>query len=661
MGLLKKAEKLFERKPNPQKKGLLSIAEEKQKKRKTGNEPPIAESAKPTEPVSKIEDLEFSEPKPSSVAEESDLENEELEFSELPEVSFPEDEAPVETSSDFSSEANSPELETEDFRSDEPNSSMPEPQDPFEEWVEEAREEARKTPFRSTAEDPAPREKEYLFDDDSKFTTSPIEFHLASKSKLENYKALFEIIKEISTAKDLEEFFKNLVYSTLAMIGIENVYLFSKSKFDDLRYSLQFKEGENKLSKDFFVNDDEFIKILKTSNEVMYLQEFVAKGIPRNLAQELESASIKLISPIYFKEELFGFFLLGPILEGVDYSTDDLEFIQILSEVSGSTLSRNLEFDSMKLENQKLKHELDLSETSVSTVSELLNARNLDHFWDMASEFLRTKILATQFSFYVLDRKSKEKFQIFSSTIAEYPEEPFTKDSNLIGFIGHVIDLHTISDFRQNPEITSIYSNDLLGILKEFTIIPFINMSWLLGFLVIHETQKPLEEDSKKQIISFAKAASPILGNILLLEDRESIFHNPFSPVESRIDFEIEKSKLVNKPFTAVVWKIQNPSRIISVVGNEFFTNYSEDLRKSILGYISENDFFSKVGNGKYVLILRGKDKEESDIVIRKIKSNFSNIEKTVPGFKPTYRIHVLGYPTDTLDKSHILEMIDET
>jgi len=155
--------------------------------------------------------------------------------------------------------------------------------------------------------------------------------------------------------------------------------------------------------------------------------------------------------------------------------------------------------------------------------------------------------------------------------------------------------------------------------------------------------------------------ASPIFANILILEEKENSFSNPFSPIEDRIDSEIEKSKSLNTSFTVVVFKVQNIPRMISMLGQNVFSEYCDHLRKSILEHLGENDHYVRAGQGKFTAILHSKDKEESEIVIKKIKNHFQPmIDSIKSSFKPSYRILSLEYPKDTKIKEQIIEMIEE-
>jgi GGDEF domain-containing protein len=145
------------------------------------------------------------------------------------------------------------------------------------------------------------------------------------------------------------------------------------------------------------------------------------------------------------------------------------------------------------------------------------------------------------------------------------------------------------------------------------------------------------------------------------LDEKENSFRNPFSPIEDRLDIELKKAEDLRTAFTVVVFKVQNIPRMIQILGHSYFAEYCDTLRKSIQEHLGENDHYIRVGQGKFAAIFHSKDKEESEIVIRKIKNDF-HPEPGSPGhdYKPSYRILSLEYPRDSKIKEQFLEMIEE-
>ncbi|EMG10558.1 hypothetical protein LEP1GSC151_2486 [Leptospira interrogans serovar Grippotyphosa str. LT2186] len=98
---------------------------------------------------------------------------------------------------------------------------------PFDDWVKEAEQEARRTLPKKDPNVSASEKDGFLFDDDSNFATSPIDLQIASRKKLENYISVFEISKEIGISTDFANFFENLLFSIMGQIGSESIGIFS--------------------------------------------------------------------------------------------------------------------------------------------------------------------------------------------------------------------------------------------------------------------------------------------------------------------------------------------------------------------------------------------------------------------------------------------------
>lgn len=288
----------------------------------------------------------------------------------------------------------------------------------------------------------------------------------------------------------------------------------------------------------------------------------------------------------------------------------------------------------------------------------------MDDAYDLLVDNLKKKLGVKQFSLLVLDSESREDYIVFGSNFI-LPERArdfrLSKDSDIVGMVSNVAGVYKLENFREDSELKSIFSNDELGIMSEFTILPIINLNWLVGMVVVHATSSPWTDMSRDIAVAIMETSAPVLANLLILSEKEALFRNPFNPLETKILSEIEKSEKMSLNFTVSIFKIQNVARIIHLFGAGKFARYADTLRKTITDHISENDYFTRVGQGKFAIVLHGKDREETEIVIKKIKASFSKKEEFFSStFKPSYRILSLSYPNDTKDKNQFMEMIEE-
>jgi len=541
---------------------------------------------------------------------------------------------------------------------------VPDSLDVFDTWEEEAKEASRKAPVLSQTKESPLSGEEYLFDDESDFTTAPIEYHLASKRKIENYHAVFEITKELIASSNFESFFSNLNYSIAGHIGVDTFAIFSSTEDSFQTLYLMEYQGFEPEGEWCFRDSDETLRKLGKSESVIYAGELYSMNIPLRERELLEKMGAEILAPLRESGNFYGFIVLGKLLNGEEYIADDLEFIKVIADISGSVFQRIKDSQSKIRELEEIKNELEMSRSVLDFAGNVAEVRKLDDLYDLFLDVMKNQFGIERFTFMIVDTKTKDEYKIFSSNqISLDAAEGFSlgRNSNIVGMVSNVSGIYELSDFRTNPEILSLLPNDEIGIMEEFIVIPIINLNWLVGMFIIHRRKAIWSESEKKAILRLVEIASPVFANLLLMGERENVFSNPFSPLEDRLKFEIRKADSLANPFTVAVFKVQNVSRMIQILGEQAFAKYCDDLRKSIQSYVGENDHYIRAGRGKFVAIFHAKDKGEAEIVIRKIKGDFkpdSLLEKS--RFRPSYRILTLSYPEDTKEISAFLEMVEE-
>jgi len=537
-------------------------------------------------------------------------------------------------------------------------------EDVFDEWEKDAHTESTKQPVRPPEEDPLPHDQSFLFDDDSDFSTAPMGHFIASKKRMENYQAVFEITKEIAASKDFSEFFDNLVFSIMGQVGCSNVVVITSTSENNERWDALSAEGIELNDGWVFHSGDEVYQRLNATDTVIYSGELKQRHIPEREIKILEEMESELLVPLRYKNHCFGILSLGQLINGEEYIVDDIEFVKVIGDIAGSVFSRVSEFEKLSEELVNVKQVIEINESIIKSARDFASVRKMDDAYDLLIDNLKKKLGVKQFSFLVLDSETKTDYIVFGSNFI-LPERAkdfrLDKDSDIVGMVSNVPGVYKLENFREDSELKSIFTNDELGIMSEFTILPIINLNWLVGMVIIHSTTNPWTDMSRDVAVAIMETSAPVLANLLILSEKEALFRNPFNPLETKILNEIEKAEKLQLSFTVSIFKIQNVARMVHLFGAGKFARYADTLRKTITDHISENDFFTRVGQGKFAIVLHGKDREETEIVIKKIKASFSKKEEHFSAsFKPSYRILSLSFPKDTKDKNQFMEMIEE-
>ena len=181
---------------------------------------------------------------------------------------------------------------------DEPKASLPEV-DIFEDWEKDAVQEAAKQPIQPVEEDKVPQDKNFLFDDESDFSTAPMGQYIASKKRIENYQAVFEITKEIAASKDFADFFDNLVFSIIGQVGCSSVVILTSTNPESEKWDALNAEGVELQDNWSFMAGDEVYQRLSDTDTVIYAGELKQRKLPERESKILNEMESEILAVSY--------------------------------------------------------------------------------------------------------------------------------------------------------------------------------------------------------------------------------------------------------------------------------------------------------------------------------------------------------------------------
>ncbi len=537
--------------------------------------------------------------------------------------------------------------------------------DPFSNWEQEALEQAEQEAHGLQAAPVPGRDESFLYEDTHPMTTLPAEAHIASQRKIDHYMALFDLLRELQDVDELEEFWDSLSYAILGQLGSNRVVIFAphESGKNQLMYPAAFL-GVTPPDEWVLKPGDEIYDTLQKSPEIHYAQEFQkATSTISDLEKEiLDSINAQIVAPIGQPGHNAGMIVIGPNMEGVDYTLDDLEYLRLLGEMSAGALDRIRQ--RMKREEQSEQNEarLDLYERILSASREASQVKNLDDVYDVLLSHLKDDFSVESASLVLLNVPD-QRYKIFAGN--EISPESLEKfqlpvSSDLIGTISNLTRLYDFTDFRENNEITSCYSNDDLALMQNYWIVPLINLNWLVGFLTIHRTGRPWTEFDRELVLATSEFFAPILANCIILGERETLFRDPFSPVMERLRSELGRGAQFQTPVSLVEVRVKNLKRLLSLNEPDSVTTFLQDMSRSLGGLLFDTDFQARVGQGRFALILPGRSSQEAEIFIRKVQAELKrlNLLSSSP-IDVQYSFQSVSSPDDARDAEKMLAFLD--
>ncbi len=544
-------------------------------------------------------------------------------------------------------------------------------EDPFGLWErdaeQQAEDESRRLASGRDAEEMEHSDGSIVLEQGDGFSTEPIEAHIASQRKIDHYLALFDITKEISNIADFDELWESLLYAIMGQVGAETICIFSSTQrvqsgaiyYPVAHSGFEMPEGWA------LKRGDELYDRAAEESGVKYAEEFLSSvGDPISPLERriLETSRAQLVVPLKNMNHMFGIVLLGGQVSGDDYTIDDMEFLTLLGEIAAVGVDRVLSRIEFERDTEELRRRNVVHGSMFSLARRASTTKSIDEMYDILTQHLREDFHVESFSLVLLSPKDRS-YRIFAGN--EISPESIEKfrlptDSDLIATISNLVRVYDLKDFRENREITSSYTNDDLALMQHYWIVPLINMNWLVGFITIHRTNAPWTEFHRELMVTAAEIVSAVFANCIIMGERETLFRDPFSPLEERLKRELDRSAQFQAPLSLVDIRVRNIKRLVELNPSDEIAEFLAALNRSIATFLFESDFMARVGQGRFALILPGRSKEEADVFAKKLRAEFRRM-RLLPGSPVDiqYNHNIVTAPADTDDAGKMLSIFE--
>lgn len=475
----------------------------------------------------------------------------------------------------------------------------------------------------------------------------------------DSYYVLVETTKEILKSKDFDEFFESLMYSLIGQVGIETILIFSSKIGNFANLSLVASEGIE-LTEKIIINENNAIyKKLANAGEIVKIDSLDLQELTRQENEILQKMSAEILIPINVNEQFSGLIIMGKLISGEEYSITELEFIKNLVDISSNYLSKVLDFESLNTEISELNKVLSSNNRITTFADKIYSSVNIEEVYELTSEFFKNDFKIKKFSL-LLHESFHDRYKVFASnSISDSLKEKFylSSDSKIITMISNLSAIYKLENPKDNIEISEIYSKEN----PDFIMIPLLNMKRLYGIFVLHQLAFELSTGFKQALVSIGNIIAPIISNILIQKEKDSLYQNPFNPMNNILEKEIRDSESSDEPFTLIVIKILNINRILNILGLNFYSEYIEFISKIIQDNVADKDYISRTGQGKFAVLLKGFNQKQSEKFIEKIKSKIVLFHNPSKDFKLSLQVYSLEYPTQAKEKRKFIEMLEET
>ena len=368
------------------------------------------------------------------------------------------------------------------------------------------------------------------------------QFKSGYEEKLENYLVLFEITKELLKSKSFDDFFENLMYSIIGQVGPEIMIIFSSRDGNFSQMKIVAHEGID-IEPDYVIKKgDTLYSLLESEQNVVFAKDLLEKDLKPRERVLLENPLTEILIPIRVMDQFSGFIVAGKMISGEEYTEKDFEFLQILVEVSGNFLSKLFDSENLSHEVSELNKIINSTSSITDFTNRVYTCKTLDELYDVISENFMNDFKVSSFTFMTLDIKTSD-YKVFGSNFL-LPDTSgkfkLNKDSKIITMISQVSDVYRLDNYQANTELTAYISEQELSAMSEFTVIPLINIGRMFGFFIIHKISTEWSPGYKRTILSLSNVVAPIIANMIMQNEKESLFRNPFNPLQETIEREIQ-------------------------------------------------------------------------------------------------------------------------
>lgn len=543
------------------------------------------------------------------------------------------------------------------------------PGDPFAEFEQQAEREAEQT-LAAAGDQGSPDDEEkplFLFDADDEFTTAPVEAHIAGQKKIDHYLSLFDIAREVSAIQDFDEFWDAVLFAVMGQLGAQTVVVFAARTSADSGQALYPVAASGFDPDDSWVlkPGDRLYDLCAEEEGVLYAQNLRAPE-QAVLLSEMERSIItesgaEIIAPLRNNSRMYGVVLLGATFSGDEYGIDDLEFMTLLGGLASSGVDRilaRLEFDR---DTETLRKRDFFHNRIMEAARDAASVRGLDELYDVLVRNLTEHFAVDSYSLVLLNPSTQEYTLFAGNRISPESMERFRlgTSSELVGMISNFTRVFDVSDFRTNGELARSYTNDDIGIMKQYWAVPLIYQNWLVGFFTIHSVRRQWTEFDREMVVSMAELLGPSFGGAIMLGERESLFRDPFSPLEDRLRLEIRKSQEFHSQLSLVEIRIKNIKRVLALNPSARVTQFLGAVGRSVAGHLLQTDFLARIGQGRFAMILPGRGKEEAEIFVKKIRNDLKRLN-LLPGSPVDAQfVHVIVSAEDTTDPEKMLAILE--
>ena len=484
----------------------------------------------------------------------------------------------------------------------------------------------------------------FLSSDDLHSSTRPVLHGLAQQGQIEALLSLIELSKELSSARSENEVWDTILFTLIGQLGVREVATF-------------FREKDNfvlKANRGFVMEvgfeiplDSSLIKELSQETGLVYIKKLVPH-LKHPEKVWINALNADVLVPVLNYDKIVGFIILGKTIAHLDYNLEDLMYLKILGELFGSfhhSTKQLIQISRQKKQWEERESDYKVWKYYIEAIQKATNFVDIDQAFQ---EVLHSRYKVNKFVFLLregryflpnlhknLDEKSVKKLEtsIHESWIIEMKNKK---------------SWYEYTNYLEDTKFTKKFSSEDISLIHNVLVKPLYSSGEIEGIFMIFAMNKKLSSENLEylgQIINLYYWAFMSFKN--KTADVRNIEDPLFALRTLLNDHEVDlKTKEV--PYIALYITIENSNHLTRIKGNRFFDKQRYYLKSTLNSMVSEQDNCMEVFPAKFLLISRGKTKEDGEQIFSRLKESL-RLKYKLEKFRPLVRYKILSRPHDPL------------
>ncbi len=420
------------------------------------------------------------------------------------------------------------------------------------------------------------------------------------QERLIQYYALYEIVKKMQEASDLENFWNTLSYAIVAILGAEAFLVFCQDQDGTSPYFYPiYSSNADTLSRLKPIRKDKGLaSYLSQKDQVCRVTDIPSSALTSNEKDILKTNNIALAASLTSKNQMYAIMLLNSSITGEEYTSLDLEFLYILSQLSCSSLKRIREAtQESQLETKKYQDLICLNHLS-------RNLKDTKDFHDLFMSYLDYCLGVKCYSLVLLssDKKSYYMYQAMGITKTSQKKFHLPVRSDLARTLSNIAQPYHLDDFKENIDLSACYSKSDLKKMEEYWILPLLYENLLWGFITIHghKNESDAITNQEDRLSQICELAAPHLANLLAKQEQISTANTSIQPMKEQLKQLVQEYKA----FALVDLRINNCTAICKSLQPTQLQQLFRQIHDTLLQSIDASAHINHLGIGHFALVI---------------------------------------------------------